>query len=450
VLVAFGLLIGGIAIGVASCGESPDLQDQRADADVARPPNSNAATDAPDAAPASDGATDARRPLTNTCGDAGTLGGTWLVDSRLCLTVFAEQVVNGRQQAFAPNGDLFVLANTRVLTLFDQDKNLVIDDQERSVFTESLVGEPPFTHGLAFDPDGKFLYVSNMTTVYRWPYASGAHVAVGTPEIVVYNMPTAGHDSRTLVFDAQHRLYVNIGSLDDVDVDPDVLAVRAQVRRFTIPTALPQGGLAYASGELFASGLRNEVGLAIDTKGRVWGVENGNDSLGEDNPGEELNRLDSPNRFFGFPDCWSEYVLDGGLGPGTQWRMPAFGLFHTDAWCQDPKNVQRPAAVMPGHWAPLGVIEVVGGSLPWEGDLIIASHGSTFRTVPNGRVLARAQLAGDKVVGITPIVGHLAIDGGLEEGAWDARPVDVRMGPEGALYISENMGHRILRLGYRP
>ena len=46
-------------------------------------------------------------------------------------------------------------------------------------------------------------------------------------------------------------------------------------------------------------------------------------------------------------------------------------------------------------------------------------------------------------------VGH-AVDGGLEEGTWDARPVDVRVGPDGAVYFSENKGDRILRLGYRP
>lgn len=51
--------------------------------------------------------------------------------------------------------------------------------------------------------------------------------------------------------------------------------------------------------------------------------------------------------------------------------------------------------------------------------------------------------------GITPIVGHLA-DGGLELGTWDARPVDVRTGPDGALYFSDDFGTRIFRLGYKP
>ena len=61
----------------------------------------------------------------------------------------------------------------------------------------------------------------------------------------------------------------------------------------------------------------------------------------------------------------------------------------------------------------------------------------------------RAHLVGDKVVSVTPIVGHL-VDGGLEQGTWDARPVDVRSGPDGAVYFSDDTGIRIFRLGYRP
>jgi len=436
-------------LAAASCGDDPPAAMAEAGAEV--PADAMPATP-PDAAvdaTAFDAAEAGARPLVNTCGDAGALPETWLADPRLCLSVFANQVVNGRQLAFAPNGDLFALANTQIIALFDTNKDLVIADDERSLFAASVDGAPAFTHSVVFSPDGAFLYASNLTTVYRWAYKAGDHVATGAPEVVVSNMPTDGHDTRTLVFDAQHRLYVNVGSAGDFDYTPQSLALRSMVRRFTLPATLPAGGLDYAEGEVFASGLRNEVGLTFDSKGRMWGVENGVDALGEDNPAEELNRLDSPTRFFGHPNCYSEYRMDGGLGAGSQWAIPAFDNTRTDAWCRDPKNVQRPAAAMPAHWAPLGVTEYTGGSLPWQGDLIIASHGSFFRTIPVGRVLARAHLVGDTVQSITPIVGH-GVDGGLEEGTWDARPVDVRMGSEGALYFTENFSHRILRLGFRP
>lgn len=225
------------------------------------------------------------------------------------------------------------------------------------------------------------------------------------------------------------------------------------------PSPLPLGGVDYAAGEVFASGMRNEVGLAFDSTGRMWGVENGSDSvylpqfgnIADDNPAEEINRLDLPgSRHFGHGFCWSEYAIDGGGGPKTKWAYWGYPLAQTDAWCRDAENVHPPSAVMHGHWASLGVAEYTGSSLPWNGDLLVTSHGSAFLAPPVGRLLARAHVVGGAIQGpVTPIAGH-AVDGGLEEGTWDLRPVDIRTGPDGAVYVSDDLGHRIFRLGYKP
>ena len=96
-----------------------------------------------------------------------------------------------------------------------------------------------------------------------------------------------------------NRLYVNIGSAGNVDAPAGPTAppaTRAMIRRFDLGN-LPAGGYLASAGEVFASGLRNEVGLALDAQGRIWGVENGRDDLRSggdammynDNPGEEVN-----------------------------------------------------------------------------------------------------------------------------------------------------------------
>ena len=449
---ATALAAAYVALQIASCGDEGGPRANIAPASPTGSDGAGAGEDAiADASTLGDAPVDARKPLVNTCrdDDAAVVPDTWFADPRLCLTVLADRVVNPRQIAFAPNGDLFVIANTQVLSFVDTNHDGVIEDEERMLFTPSLDGVPPFTHNVVFSPDGAFVYVANMTTIYRWAYHPGDRVAGAAAEVVVKDMPSDGHDSRTIVFDDAGRLYVNVGSLSDFDYSDSGLAERCQVRRFLIPATLPAGGIAYSTGEIFASGLRNDVGLTIDSRGRVWGVENGVDPLGDDNPAEELNRLDSTNRFFGHPYCYSEYKMDGGLGTGAQWHLPSSENPKDDTWCREPKNVQRPAGVMPAHWAPLGITEYPGGSLPWEGDLLIASHGSFFRTTNIGRVIARARLDGDAVLDIKPVVGHL-VDGGLEEGTWETRPVDVRVGPEAAVYISDTQGNRLLRLGYRP
>ncbi len=442
------LLASGVVALAASCAEDPAASSPPPDADVADV--AVAAVDGASQADAGDAA-DARALLVNTCTDAGSFPETWLADPQLCLTVFADELPVARQIAFAPNGDLFVQAAGKINALFDDDKNGTVSASERATFAASVVGEAELNHGLAFSPDGTFVYASNDSTVFRWAYAKGDRVAGGPAEIAVSHVPAAGgHTSRTLAFDAQGRLYINVGVMGDVDFLPGDDGLRGMVRRFAIPPSVPAGGIDYASGEIYASGMRNEVGLTFDSRGRMWGVENGSDGIDGDNPAEELNRLDGPgSRYFGHPYCWSEYARAGGLGPGTQWAYRGYAVEQTDSWCRDPDNVHPPAAVMQGHWAPLGVAEYVGGSLPWKGDLFITSHGSSSRDPAVGRLVARAHVVGDSVQSVTPMVGH-AVDGGLEQGTWGVRPVDVRSGPDGALYFSDDFGHRVFRLGYRP
>lgn len=456
------LMVGAATVvALASCGDGSPSDDPVPEAGPVDAPRDGAApADARgDSALADDAALDAGAPLVNTCGDAAAaVPDVWLADPRLCLTVFSRDLPVARQLAFAPNGDLFVQAAGKVKTLVDADKDGFVSEAEMTAFADSIEGAPELNHGLAFSPDNAFVYASNALTIYRWSYKSGDRVANGPAEVVVRGIPDGGHTSRTLVFDKQGRLYVNVGSSVDIEQDPAIIALRSQVRRFVLPAVLPAGGIDYATGEAFAPGLRNEVGLTFDSKGRMWGVENGSDGISlpaygdltPDNPAEEINRLDAPGvRFFGYPLCWTSFAIDGGPPAGTQWAYLGYPNQQTDVWCRDAKNVQAPAAAMQGHWAPLGIAEYTGGSLPWKGDLFVTSHGSSFRSPAKGRLVARAHLVGDTIQSVVPIVGH-GVDGGLEQGTWDARPVDIRTGPDGAIYFSDDFGHRVFRLGYRP
>jgi len=394
-----------------------------------------------------------------TCTSGAPVDGAWLSDPKMCLTVFASGLGAARQMAFAPNGDLFVAIGGgagQIVALYDGDKDGASGASERSTFASA----PDLNHGLTFSNDGRYLYASSPTTIYRWAYAPGDRAATGAAEVVVKGMPGGGHDTRTLVFDSTGRLYVNVGSSENVETD-EGLTVRAQVRRFALPASVPAGGIDYAQGEVAASGLRNEVGLFVDADDHLWGVENGRDDLVDeagvnvhnDNPGEEINLLDAPGaRFYGYPLCWSEGKLASGAGPAAQWAdttVPA-AMQKTDAWCRDTANVQPPKFVMTAHWAPLGVLQYTGGSLPFRGDLLVAAHGSWDKSPASGRVVARAAMKDGVITAVTPIVGQRGGDGNVTEGTWDARPVDVRQGAGGEVYFSDDLGGRVFRIGYTP
>jgi glucose/arabinose dehydrogenase len=396
--------------------------------------------------------TDAAAPLRASCRENGTVAGVWLKDSHYCLQLYASGLSQARQMAFAPNGDLFLKAGISVFVLSDTDKDGVISPSEISQFATPTTGT---THGVAIS--NGYVYASSDTTVVRYAYNDGDKVASGAEEVVVHGMPPSGHYTRTLAFDSQGRLYVSVGSAGNVDTTASDLALRGMIRRFALPKTIPTGGLDYTQGEVWAYGLRNDVGVAFDSQDHAWSVENGRDdiydnqfgAIANDNPAEEINRLDAPGpRFFGYPYCWTEWLVDGGLGPGTSWGDDEVGPY--DDYCKDATQVQRAAFALQAHAAPLGVTVYESDSFPFRGDLVIAEHGSSYRTPAIGRMLVHAVVEDGVVKSVEPLVGQSDGDGGLQQGIWDARPVDVRVGPDGALYFSDDLGGRVFRLGYTP
>lgn len=127
------------------------------------------------------------------------------------------------------------------------------------------------THGIAFY--GGFLYASSNSKVYRWPYEPGQFSLIdeNAVETVITDIEEPGHSTRTLIFDNAGRFYVAIGS--NANIDPD--SSRARIRRFNLQS-LP---IAFGSGEVFADGVRNTVGLAFNSNGVLFGVDNGPDRV---------------------------------------------------------------------------------------------------------------------------------------------------------------------------
>lgn len=389
------------------------------------------------------------------------------------------------------SGRIFVLERgiQAIVHLFDSDGDGIPDTKEFVVYANGL------NHGLALW-DG-FVYASSDTTVYRWPLydaATGAKLefpltttnangVVGVPlegEIVVDNInddgnggAPQGHTTRTLAVDDKDTtgtMYVSVGSNANVDGDSH----RSRIRRFeTRPasnsnldsnsdsnstrTMLP---LDFQSMEVFADGLRNEVGLAFDKHGILWGVENSADNLARDdlggdihqnNPAEELNRFRPDStaahtpRHYGYPYCWTEYALpENGVAPppvkGTVWAWPSFldsGTV-TDEECRSDA-FEAPVLALQGHSAPLGITffswedrlsesnsesksesETCQGveSFPkdMDGFAFIAYHGSWNRDVPTGYKVVYVPMDGN---------GDVMEGGGAGAGGGGGEPIDL-------------------------
>lgn len=142
-----------------------------------------------------------------------------------------------------PVGDLLILSRPNddetVQVVYETDNG----DGTIDVVQQRLVTGQPFdlNHGLTYH--NGFIYASSPTMVYRWPYTPGNRTQINVgEEVVISGIPGGGHNTRTVIFDSQGRLYVSVGSQGNVDNDSS----RSRIRRFnmtgvTFPIAFNNG-----------------------------------------------------------------------------------------------------------------------------------------------------------------------------------------------------------------
>jgi glucose/arabinose dehydrogenase len=371
------------------------------------------------------------------------------VPKGFCAWTFATNLGRARGITVDAEGNALVVAaqSGQIVALWDDDGDGVSRGDERA----TLATAQALNHGILLH-DG-YLYASSPSSVLRWSYAADrAPLGAGTP--VVTGIPSGGHSTRTLAFDDRY-LYVSVGSGSNVDGNSE----RSRIRRFPVPDL--ESGLLFNDGEVFADGLRNEVGLRFDSRGRLWGVENGRDDLSradlggdihEDNPAEELNLFETPGRFYGYPYCWSEFLLGDEYagGDGTQWADPSFidDGTHDDEWCQNADNVVPPVIAMQAHAAPLDLLFYPGGSFPasYTNDLFVTFHGSWNRDQPTGYKVMHIPFGDDGMPAGVP--APILESSGPDDDDWPHRPVGLAVLPNGTLLITSDESDRVLALGY--
>ncbi len=329
--------------------------------------------------------------------------------------IFAEGLNGPRFIQFGPDGALYVAdrKSGRILRLVDTNNDGVVGNQ--TVFADDL--DRP--HSLIYHKGGWLVGVPS--GLIRLSDADSDGVAE-TRRTLIDDYPTDGHSTRTVEILSDGRMVVSIGSSCNVCEEEDPR--RAAVVVYDGPEATGE--------EIFAHGLRNAVGLAVHPQtGELWAVNNGRDMLGDDLPPEALYNLREGNDY-GWPRCHNGTIEDPEYGyPGA---------------CDD---VARPEINMQAHSAPLGLVFYTGNSFPieYQGDLFIAFHGSWNRSVLTGYKVVRVPFTDQSPSG--EVLDFAS--GWLDEvsGEVSGRPVGLAVGPDGALYVSDDKADMIYRIQYR-
>jgi glucose/arabinose dehydrogenase len=324
-------------------------------------------------------------------------------------------------------------------------------------------------HGLAFA--GNTLYVAESDRVDGFAYRSGA---VTGERVVVDGLPDAkspelggayAHALKSVTVGKDGALYVSVGSTGNVSAeDREATPQRAAILR------VPPGG---GKPAVFARGVRNGTGLAVDPDGAVWTAVNNRDNIGypydrnydgagradrgrvmqayvNDHPLEPLARLEQ-GRDLGWPYCNPDPDLQPGgqESPLSYTRRPFVRDIQTN-----PGGRKLDCAALPpveqgmgAHSAPLGLSFATspGPAGGYGPGALVGIHGSWNRTPPRApEVSFFAWRNGTLGPQQTLLTGFQNGDGSR----W-GRPVMAVQGPDRALYVSDDLAGAIYRVTAR-
>ncbi len=305
----------------------------------------------------------------------------------------------------------------RITLLRDADGDGVAE--LRSVFLSGL--HAPFGMALVGDD----FYVANSDAVLRFAYSHAA-LSITTPGTRVVELPAGPinhHWTKNILASADgSHLYASVGSNSNVGER----GIDAEVGRASIWEI----DLADGSHRIFASGLRNPVGLAWEpSTGSLWTAVNERDEIGNDL----------------VPDYMTA-VVDGGF---YGWPYSYFGQ-HVDERVKPPRPDLVSRAIAPdyalgSHTASLGLAFSEVNALPaaLQRGMFVGQHGSWNRKPRSGYKVIFVPFEGGKPAGppIDVLTGFISADG-------DAfgRPVGVALDAHGALLVADDVGNVIWRV----
>ena len=327
------------------------------------------------------------------------------------VSIYGE-VPNARLLRFTSSGDLLV-SSPRQGSIYRLERDADSDGAADSVAKLRLDLDRP--HGL--DVFEGHLYIGEASEVRRVAYNVETAEVSGELTILVPDLPEGGnHWTRTIAIGPDRKLYVAVGSSCNVCVEADDR--RAAMLRYELD------GSGY---ELYATGLRNAVDFDWHpANGKLFATDNGRDLLGNDFPPCELNEIEAGG-FYGWP-----YVNGDGVSD------PDFGGQRPDL----EARAISPVHGFRAHNAPLGIGFASGPLVPagYENAAFVALHGSWNRTVKDGYRVVSLHWTGQGIERRDFLTGFELDDSVI------GRPVDAELGPDGAIYVSDDFAGVVWRV----
>jgi glucose/arabinose dehydrogenase len=378
-------------------------------------------------------------------------GGVLSVPHGFAIKLFAAGFSNPRLIRVAPNGDIFIAetARNRIRVLRAADGAWAPSINQ--IFADGL--DQPF--GIAFYPSNsspEWIYIANNNSVVRFRYQNGDLKARDGRQIIVPRLSEShgGHTTRDIAFSRDdQRMFISVGSGSNVGEGmgrKSSDAIRrweaeygrgatwdGETNRADVLVTDPEGREPL---NIFATGIRNGVGLAVDPQtGQLWTSANERDSLGDDLVPDYITRV-KEGGFYGWP--W--YYLGNYEDPRHRGERPDLA-----------GQAIVPDVLLQSHSASLEMVfytatnGVAAFPPEYHGDIFAAFHGSWNRSVRTGYKVVRVRVSHGVPTGEYDdfLTGFVVNDNSV----W-GRPVGVAVAHDGALLITEDGNGTVWRVAY--
>jgi glucose/arabinose dehydrogenase len=393
-----------------------------------------------------------------------------------CASIFADGIGHARHLVVAPNGVVYV--NTWSGVYFGNDVPhaggflVALQDTLGSgkADVNQRFGETVASGGAGGTGIGLYkgaLYAEINDKIVRYALPAGSIVASGSGEPIVTGLPLGGdHPMHPFVIDADGLMYVDVATATN--------SCQAKNRTLKSPGASPctelntRGGIwrydanrthqAFSPAERFATGIRNAEGFGLDAAGhRLFVTQHGRDQLHANwpdrykpdeeatLPAEELMFLKQGGDY-GWPECYYD---------GAQHKLVLAPEYGGDGGKKVGVCAQKlaPVAAFPAHWAPDGMVFYDRQQFPahYRNGVFIAFHGSWDRAPypQQGYNVVFQPLAGEQAGGKCEIFADGFAGAVKSPDKAQHRPTGVAVGPDGSLYVSDDVRGRIYRIAYR-
>ncbi|SKB92744.1 Glucose/arabinose dehydrogenase, beta-propeller fold [Parapedobacter luteus] len=373
----------------------------------------------------------------------------------------ADSVGAARHIAVNSKGDVFVKLQRAV----DGKGIIVLTDTDGDGRADEQTGFGDYGGTGIFIKDN-FLYASSNSEVFR--YALDENQRVTNPEapdtIITGLIDRRQHNSKSIALDGAGNIYVNIGAYSNVCQEKDRTPGSPGMQ--PCPILDSAGGIwrfktdgirqTYGDGQRYATGLRNVVGLDWNQEaGALFVMQHGRDNLhdfypelyaegvGIDLPSEAMYRL-SEGADAGWPYIYYDHHQKKKI------VNPEYG---GDGKQEGGADALDPVVAFPGHIAPNALLFYTGDMFParYKNGAFVAFHGSWNRAPDQqGFMVAFVPFENGQPSGDWEVFadGFAGIDTIAAPGDARHRPCGLAQGPDGSLYVSDDVGGTIYRIVY--